>query len=73
MTSPVSDLIHDTPRDLLTGEPYPEPTDERPTDEDVEAMLFDRACRATDGCNGVDPDGLCCHGHPSWLLRLSIL
>ena len=73
MTSDLSDLINETTRDLLTDEPFPEPTEPRPEAEEIEAMLFDRACTATDGCEGMDPDGACCHGHPSWLLRLEIL
>ncbi len=27
---------------------------------------------ATDGCH-VEPDGICPHGHPSWLLRLGLI
>ena len=73
MTSDLSIAMNDTPFDLVTGKPYPEPTTAQPEAHAIEAMLFDRACTATDGCEDVDPDGTCCHGHPSWLLRLGIL
>lgn len=69
----LSGLINDTPCDSLIGKPYPEPTETQPTDAEVEAMLFDLDCRASDGCDGVDPDGTCCHRHPSWLLRLGLV
>lgn len=29
-------------------------------------------CEATDGC-WVEPDGVCEHGHPSWLVWLELL
>ena len=69
----LSSLINDTPRDSLANKPYPEPTEGQPTDAEVGVMLVDLDCRATDGCDGVDPDGTCCHGHPSWLLRLGLV
>lgn len=53
------------PRDLLTDAPYPELTVPQPQDDDIEAMLTNHHCTATDGCDDVDPDGICRHGHPS--------
>ena len=29
-------------------------------------------CEATDGC-WVEPDGICEHGHPSWLLIMGLI
>lgn len=51
---------------------YPEPTVEEPDDEQIEEWIFDSICDATDGCT-VEPDGICSHGHPSWLLRLGLI
>lgn len=47
---------------------WPEPTTERPDLETLEEWDMDGGCEATDGC-WVEPDGVCQHGHPSWLLR----
>lgn len=51
---------------------WPKPTDERPTLEDLEEMVYGDDAWATDGCS-VEPDGVCPHGHPSWLLRLGLI
>jgi hypothetical protein len=52
---------------------WPEPTTERPDLETLEEWEFeDGGCEATDGC-WVEPDGVCEHGHPSWLLRLGYI
>jgi len=51
---------------------WPEPTVEEPSMEDLEEMIFDGDCWATDGCP-IEPDGTCPHGHPSWLLRLGLI
>ena len=49
---------------------WPEPTTEKPDLEMLEDWIKeDGGCEATDGC-WVEPDGVCQHGHPSWLLRL---
>ena len=29
--------------------------------------------KAIDGCRGIEPDGHCEHGHPSWLLALGYI
>ena len=51
---------------------WPEPTIERPDLETLEEWDLDGGCEATDGC-WVEPDGVCQHGHPSWLLRLGYI
>ena len=38
----------------------------------VSLWICDGVCEATDGCI-VEPDGICPHGHPSWLLRIGII
>lgn len=51
---------------------WPKPTTERPDLETLEEWHSDSGCEATDGC-WVEPDGICEHGHPSWLLRLGMI
>lgn len=52
---------------------YPKPTVEVPLPEDVMQDEFDRgAIEATDGCL-VEPDGVCPHGHVSWMLYWGII
>jgi hypothetical protein len=33
----------------------------------------ERGCEATDGCWLAERDGVCAHGHPSWLVALDLL
>ncbi len=51
---------------------YPEPLDEEPSAEDLELWMYEGGCYATDGC-WVEPDGVCEHGYPSWLLYLGLI
>jgi len=51
---------------------YPKPTVEKPTLDEIEEMVYDCYCEATDGCD-VEPDGVCQHGHPSWLLHMGLI
>lgn len=52
---------------------WPEPTVDVPDMETIHEWLFaDENCEATDGCP-IEPDGICPHGHPSWLLRLGLM
>jgi hypothetical protein len=51
---------------------WPEPTVEQPDWETLEEWLFDSICEATDGCI-VEHDGVCPHGHPSWILVLGLI
>jgi hypothetical protein len=38
----------------------------------LERMMDAQTVPATDGCR-VEPDGICQHGHKSWLLRLGFV
>ena len=52
---------------------WPEPTTPAPDLETIEEWMWeDGGCEATDAC-WVEPDGVCSHGHPSWLLRLGLV
>ena len=52
---------------------WPKPTTPAPDLEQIEEWMFeDGGCEATDSC-WVEPDGICPHGHPSWLLRLGLV
>ena len=51
---------------------YPTPTTERPDVETLTEWVYDGVAEATDGCT-VEPDGMCPHGHPSWLLRMGLI
>jgi len=51
---------------------WPKPTTEEPTMELLLDWFMDGDCEATDGCI-VEPDGVCPHGHPSWLLKLGMM
>ena len=42
---------------------------------DVEQLMeweYDGGCEADDGC-WVEPDGICEHGHKSWMLRMGLI
>lgn len=53
--------------------PWPKPTSPRPSIDDLEEWMFEQGgCCATDGC-WVEADGICPHGHPSWLLKLGFI
>jgi hypothetical protein len=68
----VTDAI-DEMRTVLGIRRWPEPTVETPDLATLEEWLWeDGGCEATDGC-WTDPDGICPHGHPSWLLRLGLI
>ena len=60
-------------RKALGIKQWPEPTEEEPDLETLEEWLWeDGGCEASDGC-WVEGDGICPHGHPSWLLRLGLI
>lgn len=46
-------------------------TDEAPEIEEMQE--WDGLCRATDGCEPVEPDGYCEHGHRSWMLAFGLI
>lgn len=52
--------------------PWPTPEVDRPSMDELEQGALDGVCQASDGCD-VEPDGICPHGHPSWLLRLGFI
>ncbi|GEP06138.1 hypothetical protein [Methylobacterium oxalidis] len=66
--APVLHVAHDPD----TGLPWPDPTVPEPEFVSLAQFIFEAAADATDGCL-VEPDGICRHGHPSWLLRLGVI
>ena len=74
--APVPHVTHDPD----TGLPWPEPTTPEPEFVALAQFLFvalaqflfEAVAETTDGCL-VEPDGVCRHGHPSWLLRLGVI
>jgi len=54
------------------NKPWPAPTEPEPSDDEIEDMVMDGDCTATDGCP-IEPDGICEHGHPSWLLYYGLI
>ncbi len=68
----MSDHICETcERDIGAGEKHKIVT-ERPDLDTLEEWVSDCVAEATDGCT-VEPDGICQHGHRSWLLVLGII
>ncbi|MCB0094183.1 MAG: hypothetical protein KDE50_00880 [Caldilineaceae bacterium] len=58
---------------VLDPSTWPEPTEPQPDQETLEEWMYDEGgCEATDGC-WIEPDSLCPHGHPSWLLALGYI
>jgi hypothetical protein len=57
---------------LQAGLPWPAPRAPEPDFITLAQFLFEAVAETTDGCL-VEPDGICRHGHPSWLLRLSVI
>lgn len=47
-------------------------TTQRPSIAKMERWSDRGIAEATDGCR-VEPDGLCEHGHQSWMLRLHLI
>ena len=43
-----------------------------PSIETMERWMYDGVARATDGCR-IEPDGICEHGHQSWLLKSGLI
>ena len=43
-----------------------------PSLKTMERWLDDGVAKATDGCR-VEPDGICPHGKPSWLIKLGFI
>ncbi len=52
---------------------WPSPDEDPPDDTVLERMVLGSInTTSTDGCH-VEPDGICPHGHPSWLRKLGIV
>jgi hypothetical protein len=51
---------------------WPAPTEPVPDEEQIAFWVIDSVCEATDGCT-VEPDGVCPHGYPSWLVHLRLI
>lgn len=51
---------------------WPIPTTDVPEEDQLTEWVLDGICEATDGCT-VEPDGVCHHGYPSWLLELDLI
>ena len=51
---------------------YPEPTQPEPTMDDLMLWMDEGVAEATDGCP-IEPDGICEHGYPSWLLYAGLI
>jgi len=51
---------------------WPDPLLSAPDDEELEEMIHEGDIEATDGECVVEPDGVCRHGYPSWLLYLGL-
>lgn len=66
--APVPHITHDPD----TGLPWPDPITPKPGFVALAQFLFEAVAETTDGCL-VEPDGICRHGHPSWLLRLGVI
>lgn len=49
-----------------------EGTGDRPSIEQLDEWLAEGGAEATDGC-WVEPDGICPHGHQSWLLLIGMV
>lgn len=65
-------LIPHVTHDPDTGLPWPEPSVPEPEFVALALFLYDAVAISTDGCL-VEPDGVCQHGHPSWLRRLGVI
>lgn len=55
----------------LMGEKHKTVT-KRPTMASMNRWISNAVAKATDGCE-VEPDGICEHGHSSWLLVLCLI
>ena len=51
---------------------YPQPTTPVPDVDTLAYWMWDGVAEATDGCP-IEPDGVCPHGHRSWLLELGLI
>ncbi len=56
-----------------TREAWPKPTERRPSIETIIEWSGEGEMEATDGCGGIEDDGTCPHGHPSWMLARGLI
>lgn len=56
----------------MSQDQWPEPIEDEPDDELLGLWVVDGIAEATDGCP-IEPDGVCEHGYPSWLLYLGLI
>ena len=40
---------------------------------ELEEMVNYAIAEAVDGCGGIEPDGYCGHGYPSWLIAMGYI
>lgn len=53
---------------------WPDPTMNQPCMEMISDMCLGGIdAIATDGCEPVEPDGMCEHGHPAWPLWMGVI
>jgi hypothetical protein len=63
-------------RDMVNGiqpsekKSPPAPTTEMPSLDELMELAMEGEGIATDGCEGIEPDGVCEHEHESWLRYL---
>lgn len=57
---------------MLNEGKWPAPTVPEPEVEDLVEWESEGGCEATDGCY-AEPDGVCEHGYPSWLLWMGLI
>lgn len=53
--------------------PWPAPTVKEPDTEALLEQMENVDCTCTDGCEGMEADGVCEHGFPSWPLYLGLV
>jgi hypothetical protein len=46
---------------------------ERPTQAQLDEWESEGVAEATDGCGGIELDGVCEHGAPSWFRELGLI
>lgn len=66
---PNDESVPHVTHDPDTSQRWPDPTVPEPEFLILTQFLFDAVDEATYGCF-IEPDGVCLHGHPSWLRRL---
>lgn len=70
---PLLDAAVSKVQEVLGFRRWPEPTVDPPDMTTLQEWMWDDGgCEATDGC-WIEPDGVCQHGHPSWMLRLGLI